>query len=291
MQSISEIKHHIRTVQETGQLTRAMNLISITKMRKAQILYEKNHAYETRVRSILKDILTHAEDIKHPFLQHESRDRVAYIVIAGDKGMCGAYNNNVLSLAEKDMADKKEKYVLTVGQMARTFFLARNQRIDIDFLHTAQNPCLHNARAIAKDIIGLYKDGLMDEVRVVFTKFVSPTRCYPMVYKLLPMELSDFDDVELDIDYHSNMIYHPSPKSLFNTMVTHYIIGIIYSVLVQSAASEHSARMLAMETATRNANKMTQKLKLEYNRARQDRITNEIIEIVSGAEALSDFKY
>jgi F-type H+-transporting ATPase subunit gamma len=288
MQSISEIKHHIKTIQETGQLTRAMNLISITKMRKAQILYEKNHQYEERVRFILKDILIHATDIQHPFLQHKERDRVAYVVIAGDKGMCGSYNNNVLHHAEKDMADKKQKFILTIGQMARTYFQARDYEIDIDFLHTAQNPSLYNARRIANDIIGLYNGGQMDEVRVVFTRFYSPTRQQPRVLKLLPLELSDFDDVETNIGYQGRPIYMPSPRMVFDTMVNHYVVGMIYSALVQSAASEHSARMLAMETATSNAQKITQRLRLAYNRARQEKITNEIIEIASGAEALKE---
>jgi len=271
MQSISEIKHHIKTIQETGQLTRAMNLISITKMRKAQILYEKNHQYEERVRFILKDILIHATDIQHPFLQHKER-----------------YNNNVLHHAEKDMADKKQKFILTIGQMARTYFQARDYEIDIDFLHTAQNPSLYNARRIANDIIGLYNGGLMDEVRVVFTRFYSPTRQQPRVLKLLPLELSDFDDVETNIGYQGRPIYMPSPRMVFDTMVNHYVVGMIYSALVQSAASEHSARMLAMETATSNAQKITQRLRLAYNRARQEKITNEIIEIASGAEALKE---
>jgi F-type H+-transporting ATPase subunit gamma len=291
MQSISEIKHHIRTIKETEQLTRAMHLISIAKMRKAQLLYQKNHLYERRVRSALKDILLHSKDIRHPFLQHARRDRVAYVVIAGDKGMCGSYNNNVLNLAVEDMQDKKEKYILTVGQMARTFFQAKGYQPDIDFLHTAQNPSLYNARRIAGDIIGLYNDGIMDEVRVAFTKFHSPTRHHPQVYKLLPVEISDFDDVEAPPDYQAGgMLYMPSPETVFNTMVTHYVIGMIYSTLVQSSASEHSARMLAMETATRNAQKMTQRLRLEFNRARQERITSEIIEIVSAADVLKDAK-
>ncbi|MFZ5973897.1 MAG: F0F1 ATP synthase subunit gamma, partial [Bacillota bacterium] len=189
----------------------------------------------------------------------------------------------------QDMQDKREKYILTVGQMARTFFQARGYQTDIDFLHTAQNPSLYNARRIASDIIGLYLDGIMDEVRVVFTKFISPTRQHPQVYKLLPVEISDFDDVEAGPDYRGEgMLYMPSARTVFYTMVTHYVIGMIYSTLVQSSASEHSARMLAMEMATRNAEKMTRRLRLEYNRARQEKITNEIIEIVSAANALVD---
>jgi len=285
MQSISDIRHRIRTVKDTEQITRAMNLISVSKMRRAQQLFRSNFIYFEQVRATLKDILKHASGMTHNFLQKPERNRAAYVVIAGDKGLCGGYNHNILSFALDDIVTKAEKYILTVGYVARDFFESAGYEVDIDYIHTAQNPSLHNARRIASDIIGLYDSGIMDEVYIVFTEFLTPTRQRTKRIKLLPMEIGDFDDVDVEYDYNVDVLYQPTPDHVFSTLVPQYIIGMVYSALVQASASEHSSRMIAMDTATRNAQEMLRDLTLKYNRARQERITNEIIEIVSGANA------
>ncbi len=241
MQSISEIKHHIRTIKETEQLTRAMPDLDREKMRKAQLLYQKNHLYERRYAPRSKNILIRSKDIRHAFLQHAGRDRVAYVVIAGDKRM---------RVVQQQRAQPSRWRTGQEGEIHPhrgadgAHVLSRRRCTDIDFLHTAQNPSLYNARRIAGDIIGLYNDGIMDEVRVVFTKFHSPTRHHPQVYKLLPVEISDFDDVEAPPDYQAGgMLYMPSPETVFNTMVTALRHRHdLFDALVQSSASEHSAR-------------------------------------------------
>lgn len=297
MDSMSDIKHRIRSISQTQQITRAMHLISVSKMRKALAKHESNAAYFTRVRSAMKDILMHTGEFSHPFLKHEiqksEQDRDAYIVIAGDKGMAGAYNHNVLKMALDHMqGNPREKYIFTVGQVAREFFHREGYQVDVEFLHTAQNPSLRNARQIAETLIDLYRKDLIDEIFVVYTEMVSTMEQVPHVVRLLPLLVSDFQDVQADWQDaghgETEIKYEPSPAQVFDTLVPEYVIGTMYAMLVQSFASEHSARMNAMSAANRNADEMIKKLNLVYNRVRQASITQEIAEISGGAEALKD---
>jgi len=286
MENMSDIKYRIRSIGQTRQITKAMHLISIAKVKKALSRYEANATYFQKVRSTLKDILVHTHDIHHPFLEHRPGGRAAYIVITGDKGLAGGYNHNVLQKAVQHMDEKEEKYIFTVGQIGREFFARRNYMVDVEFLHIAQNPSLFNARAIAYDIIELYKEHLMDEVFVVYTRMISTMHQEPQVIKLLPVETSDFEDVSLETTYRGDILYEPSPKAVFDLLIPQYVVGLLYATLVQSFASEHSARMRAMDSATRNADKMISDLRMDYNRARQAAITQEIAEIMGGTGAL-----
>lgn len=288
MASISEIKQRIKVVNETEQIARAMHLISISKMKRALKQSAANHDYMQKVRYAIKEILMSSQQVQHSFLQHHKggHKRAAYVVIASDKTMCGAYNHNVLNTAWEHMQDKEEVNILSVGFMTTEFFESKGQSVDIDFLHTAQNPSLYNARNIADDIISLYNNDIMDELYVVFTEFLSTARQRPRVLPLLPMELKDFDDIPEMPERTFDLLYHPSVEEAFDTLAPQYVIGMVYSALIQASASEHCARMMAMETAMRNAQEMIHDLEIEYNRARQDSITEEIIEISSAASAM-----
>lgn len=287
MASMGDIKHSIRSISDTEQITRAMHLISTSKMKKAISKYESNHVHFERVQSALKDIFAHSHDLHHPYIGESEHGRAAYVVIAADKGLCGGYNHNVLNYALDLMKESEEKYILTVGQEARAFFDRRGYMIDVEFLHVSQNPSLYNARNITKDILELYDNGLMDEVYVVYTQFHSVLKQEPKVLKLLPLSMSNFEDVNTETQYSAEMNYHPSPKEVFDILVPQYIIGLVYGCLVQSYASEHCARMTAMENATKNAEEMISDLTKKYNQARQAAITNEISEIIGALEALS----
>ena len=286
MASMGDIRHSIHSISEMEQITRAMHLISTSKMRKAVIKYESNHVHFERVQSALKDILTHTRELVHPYVGESDGGKAAYVVIAADKGMCGGYNHNVLNLALSTMQKSRERYILTVGQEARAFFDRRGYMVDVEFLHVSQNPSLFNARNIAKDIVELYENGIMDEVYVVYTKFISVVRQEPRVLKLLPLSISNFIDIDTEIQYTAELFYHPSPKEVFDILVPQYIVGLLYGCLVQSYASEHCARMTAMENATNNAEEMIGNLTRQYNRARQFEITNEISEIIGALDAL-----
>ncbi len=286
MATMADIKHSIRSISETEQITRAMHLISTSKMKKAINKYESNHVHFERVQSALKDIFSHTSELKHPYVSERKGGKAAYIVIAADKGMCGGYNHNVLNLALEHMKNCSDRYILTVGHMARAFFERRGQMVDIEFLHVSQNPSLLNARNITSDILELYDHGVMDEVFVVYTRFISVMRQEPRVIRLLPLCKGNVIDVCDEAQYNAELYYHPTPKQVFDVLVPQYIIGLVYGCLVQSYASEQCARMTAMENATNNAEEMIENLTQQYNRARQFAITNEISEIIGALDAL-----
>ena len=286
MSDITDIRHRIRSIEDTRQITKAMELISVSKMRKAIERYENNLTYFVKVRHTIKDILTHSKDLRHKYLVHRDGARTAYVVIGADKGLAGGYNKNVLELAWQHMQTREQKYVFTIGQMAREFFQHKNQTVDVEFLHAIQNPTLYDARRIASDIVALCEENLMDEVLVVFTRIESSVKQQPMIIKLLPVELDDLLDISLTYEYNSEIVYDPSPKAVLDVLVPQYIVGLMYALLVQSVASEHCMRMIAMGSANRNADEMLEQLRLDYNRARQSQITNSLSEIISAASAV-----
>ncbi|HNX14342.1 MAG TPA: ATP synthase F1 subunit gamma [Oscillospiraceae bacterium] len=296
MQSVSDIKRHIKSNTQIYQITRAMYLISVSKMRRAMDLYKSNTAYFTKVRAAMKDIIQHTGGVEHPFLRREilpnPEAKHAYIVIAGDKGMAGAYNHNVLNAAFAHMqGNDRQKYIFTVGQIAGEFFSRHGFMADMEFLTIDQNPSLRNARLVTDTIVDLYRQKLLDEVYIVYTKMVSSVAQEPKIIRLLPVLYSSFDDVsdtwEEEGEHYNEILYESSPKQVMDTLIPQYLIGTIYGALVQSYASGHIARMNAMTSATHNAEEMLRKLRLDYNRARQAAITREMTEIVSGVNALS----
>ena len=281
MSDTAEIKHRIKSVSDTHQITKAMELISVSKMRKAMEKQAVNTAYFNSVRSTIKDIMRHSTDIRHKYLVHRPNDRTAYIVIAGDKGLAGAFNSNVLNLAWEHMQTRPVHYVVTIGQMARAFFEGKHQPVDLEFTHAVTNPTLHDARGIMRDILDLYDRNLMDEVVVVFTHMYSTTVQKPELVRLLPIVESDIPG-DVESSFTGEILYDPSPNEVLNVLVSQYLVGMIYSVLIHSFASEHASRMLAMSNANKNADKMLESLNLEYNRSRQSAITTELLDLASG---------
>ena len=281
MADIAELKHRIKSIQDTHQITKAMELISVAKMRKAMLKQAASSVYFDRVRATLKDIMLHSTDIRNEYVRHRPDTRAAYIVIAGDKGLAGAFNNNVLNLAWQHIQTRPVHYVITIGQMARSFFESRDQAVDLEFTHAVTSPTLHDSRGIMRDILDLYDRNLMDEVYVVFTRMISSSVHEPTVVKLLPIEAKDIE-VEAASSFRGEICYDPSPNEVLDTLVPQYLVGMIYSTLNHSAASEHAARMMAMSNANKNADKMLDSLSLEYNRLRQSAITTELLDLSSG---------
>lgn len=281
MADITEIRHRIKSIQDTHQITKAMELISVAKMRKAVQKQAFSSVYFDSVRYTLKDILRHSSDVRNKYTVHRPDKRTTYVVIAGDKGLAGAFNNNVLNLAWEHMQRRPVHYVVTVGQMARAFFESRQQSVDLEFTHAVASPTLHDARGITRDILDLYDRNLMDEVYVVFTRMRTTSLHEPTLVKLLPIEEQD---IEADVKntYTGEICYDPSPKEVLDVLVPQYLVGTIYSTLIHSAACEHAARMMAMSNANKNAEKMLDTLSLAYNRQRQSAITTELLDLTSG---------
>ena len=286
MASIADIRHHMRVVSQTRQITRAMHMISTAKMKKGLARYEANLTYLTEVRQTIKDVLTHVEGRKQGYLRRPKGNRAAHIIIAADKGLAGGYNSGVLQLAEEHMKAYEKSNIFCIGQMAREYLERRGYVIDIEFAHVIQDPTLYHARQIAETVLELYNQNMLDEVYIVYTKRISTMVQKPEVIRLLPVRVEDFDDVEATVDGSEEILYEPSVTRLMELLIPQYLICVIYSALVQSFASEQCARMNAMDAATRNANEMMDRLGHELNRARQSQITNEIAEIIAGADAL-----
>ena len=277
MADITEIRHRIKSIQDTHQITKAMELISVAKMRKAVQKQAFSSVYFDSVRYTLKDILRHSSDVRNKYTVHRPDKRTTYVVIAGDKGLAGSFNNNVLNLAWQHMQKYPVHYVVTIGQMARAFFESKKQSVDLEFTHAVTNPTLHDARGIVRDILDLYDKNLMDEVYVVFTHMHSSSNYAPEIVKLLPIEEQDIK-ADVNTTYSGDIYYDPSPREVLDVLVQQYLIGMIYTALIHSASSEHAARMVAMTSANKNAEKMLDALNLEYNRLRQNAITTDLLD-------------
>lgn len=278
-----DIKRRIRSVSSTKQITKAMELVSSAKLRRAREKLEKTRPYYNTIVRSIRDILTSTSGIRHPFLEKREVKKAAYIVITADRGLCGGYNNNVIKLTEENIKNKDNAVIIAVGQKARDFFKKRGYNLADEFVHISENPNYSHAREIGDIVINLYKMREIDEVNIVYTQFESTISQVTKIMKLLPAE----NVVEKGDRKKTTLVeYEPSPEEVLDYLIPKYIHSVIYGAMIEASASEQAARRNAMESATDNAQEMIENLKLSYNRARQASITQEIAEIVGGAEAL-----
>lgn len=284
-QSMKDIKRRIRSVGGIKQITKAMELVSSAKLRKARQRLEMSRPYyQTLIRSI-QEILSSTTGIKHPLLEKREVKNRAFIVITGDRGLAGGYNGNSVRLAESQIDDKEHAIILAVGTKGRDYFRRRKYNIAGEFLNISEEPHFIDAKSIGALAIELYEEGKVDEVNIVYTGFKSVMSQEPKILKLLPAESIGENDRE-DKGAKTLIEYEPSPEEVLDYLIPKYIHSAIYGALIESSASEQGARRTAMESATDNAEEMIEDLELRYNRARQASITQEISEIVGGAEAL-----
>ena len=294
MSSLGEIKSHIGAIEQTRQITNAMYLISASKMRSTIKKIDYNVKYMARLRSTMKDILLHTDDLSgYHFIRRRKESRnVLLILVTGDKGMCGGYNLN----AEAVFRDAEEKFksrgvgvrIGAVGIVGEEFLESRNTPPDFRWRGVIQDPTLYSARQIASTVIEEYDSGRADEIYMVYTKYRNSAVQTADIMQLLPIELEDYDDVGVEYSERTHMNFEPSPKAVFANLVPQYLIALIFNMLVQSSTGEYAARMNAMQTSTSNADEMLSALRSEYNRTRQLDITNEIIEIAATTGTVSD---
>ena len=282
-----DIKRRIKSVNSTKQITKAMELVASSKMKKARERLETTRPYFNAVRGAVSDIVSNSKGVSNGFITpRETIKNTGYIVISADRGLAGGYNANVIKAAVQHMSQREQVSVITIGQKARDFFKKRKYDLSGEFNHISENPQYSDAQSIGRLSLDLYKQGLVDEVYLVYTEFLSTISYNPKVIKLLPLEP---EKVEIQEKSGSRelMSYEPSPEVVLSYLIPKYIDSSIYGALIESSASYQSATKVAMENATDNAEEMIDKLQLQYNRARQASITQEITEIVGGAEALS----
>ena len=292
MAGITEIRTRMQSVQQTLKITNAMYLISSAKVKKARKQLADVEPYFDKLAKTVLDIFRHSPDLKHRFIEgHEipKEDRkTGFIVVTGDKGLAGAYNHNVLRLAETYLARKKDPTLFLIGQMGRHFFEKKNIPIDAEFMYTAQDPTLERAKEIADTMVDLYERGALDEVYLVFTHSFSAVRMEPEIIKLLPLDramLSARRGLSEADQYRDVVRYEPSPEAVLDVLVPGVLRGYLFAALVESFCSEQNSRMTAMDSASESAREMLKTLSLEFNRARLGAITQEITEIAGGAEA------
>lgn len=282
----NEIKHRMHSIDQTRQITRAMHLISATKVKKDTPWVELTRIYFRRVRSTMRDILEKSKGIEHRYMKERPGKRTAFIVVAGDKGLAGGFNHNVLSFALEKIKNSDCRHIIAVGQVTKGFFESKGYTVNKAFLHAGHRPYLRYARRMVELIFQMFDDNEIDEIYIVYTRYHSPVVQFPRMIKLLPITFYDYASYALEYEYSADIIYEPSPQKVFDTLVPEFTIGLLFECMVQSYISEHTARMSAMESATKNADDMLGSLTLQYNMARQFAITQEISEIVSAAELI-----
>lgn len=279
--NMKAIKRRIKSVGSTKQITKAMQLVASSKLRKAKARAEQARPYFNELYKTMCEIASANTDFSTIYtVKREVKHRL-FIVVAGDRGLAGGYNSNILKMAVAAHENDAEKpKIIAIGKKAGEFFAKRDYDIVASYANIAEDIKPNTAQDIANIAIDMFANGEVDEVVVFYTMFVSSMSQEPHSMSVLPM-----DTVELE-DY-GVMTYDPSPEAVFNRIVPRFTASLIQCAVVESYASEQGARRTAMENATDNADAMTESLSLLYNRARQSSITTEIIDIVSGASAQS----
>lgn len=290
MPAITDIKHHIRSVKQTRQITNAMYLISASRVRRAMRRIEQNHAYFMRAAETVHHILNNGgSDESHPYLQQREGKRAAFLIIAGSKGLAGSYNNDVLSLAKRLLNTGNAVKTFVVGEIALNMLKKHGYEVDDSFTNIADDPSIATARRLGHIITDMYDAGEIDEFHVVYTRFYGALQREVTDTVLLPIELCSLVSLcEIKSAGRYDLLFDPSPHAVMDVLVPQLVIGYIYGALVHANASENSARMTAMESATNSADDMIASLTLKYNAMRQLNITNELSEIVGGSATLRD---
>ncbi len=277
--SSKEIKNRIRSMESTKQITKAMEMVAASKLRRAQAQVLNSRPYFEVLYSTINDIVDSNRDFSSPYLQKREGNRVMYIVIAGDRGLAGGYNNNILKLVQSQIQDKDAK-VLPIGKKAVDFFKFRKTPMLTEAYAEAASISIGDCFSIAKQLSKAFLAGQFDEIHVAYTNFVSVLSQTPATLRMLPLlrtETGREGTVSTDI------LYEPDSVEVFDAIVPEYLGGILYGALCESRAAEQAARRTAMDSATQNAEDMIADLSLKFNRARQAAITQEITEIVAGS--------
>ena len=274
--STKEIKNRIRSMESTKQITKAMEMVAASKLRRAQAQVQSSRPYFEILLSTIGDIVDSTQDLSSTYLTAREVKRSAYIVVAGDRGLAGGYNSNVLKLAYEHIGEK-DAVVLPIGKKAVDFFNARKIPLLVENYREAEDLGVSDCFTAAKQLCKAYRSGEVDEVFVVYTNFVSVLSQTPEVLKLLPLEHTPRKKTRTDI------LYEPDSVEALERIVPEYLGGALYGALCESRAAEQAARRTAMDSATQNADEMIADLSLKFNRARQAAITQEITEIVAGS--------
>ena len=289
MASMRDIKRRKTSIQSTQQITKAMKLVSTVKLQRAKVRAERSKAYFNCMYETIKGMIRKTGHIDHPYLIKGSSDKKAVVVITSNRGLAGGYNSNIVKLVTGSDLNKKDVLVYAIGKKGRDTLKRRGYTIQADYSEVINEPLYKDAMDIAQALLEAYTKQEICEIWLAYTGFKNTVSHIPTLIKLLPVDTDDVSEETGGADQGSGAImnYEPEETEALELIIPKYISSLIYGALIEAVASENGARMQAMDSATSNAEEMIGTLELQYNRARQGHITQELTEIIGGAEALS----
>ncbi len=288
MASLRDIRKRIVSVRNMQQVTKAMKMVAAAKLRRAQDSILRARPYAEKIEQVLGGVATRADEEAHPLLQRRTPKRVELVVMTSDRGLCGAFNSNVLRRAQRFLYENRDRYehlqVSTIGKRGRDYFRKRQIPSRRDYPGVFDALVYDQAKTLADELTAAYLENQLDAVFLLYNSFVSAIVQRPTLVQLLPIAAHPVaeDEKSRPVDY----LYEPGRREVLDELLPRHLAMQIWRALLESNAAEHAARMSAMEGATKNSSEIIDRLTLQYNRARQASITTELVEIVSGAEAL-----
>ena len=294
MANAKEIKERMACIQETKKITNAMYLISSSKMKQAKKKLADTEPFFYAMQAEIGRILRHVPDMHSHFF--DMREKIAQedrkigcIVVTADKGLAGAYNHNVIKMTEEMLKGPGKYKLFVLGELGRQYFSKKDKlELDTGFRYTVQNPTMYRARVISTRMLELFEQGELDEIHIIYTRMVNAMQVEAEKINILPLQRMNFvpkNLPSLEGVYQEGVTLYPSAHSVMDSIVPNYVYGILYGCLVESFCSEQNARMQAMQNATDSAAKMLGELNITYNRVRQADITQELTEVIGGANA------
>ena len=285
MASMRDIKRRKGSIQSTQQITKAMKLVSTVKLQRAKQNAEKSQTYFHCMYNTVHSILRRTQNLEHKYLKSGESGKKAVIVITSNRGLAGGYNSNVIKLITQGELANEDLAIYAIGKKGKDA-LAKNYEIRADYSDVIEDPVYAEAMKISKEVLSAFENGEISEIYLAYTGFKNTVVHIPTLLKLLPVEVSEEEETAQEDD-HVMMNFEPADEEALNLLIPKYITSLIYGGMIEAIASENGARMQAMDAATSNAEEMIEDLTLLYNRARQGSITQELTEIIAGANAIS----
>ncbi len=285
MASMRDIKRRKQSIQSTGQITKAMKLVSTVKLQRSKQIAENSRDYFDYMYNTVQSMLARSGEIDHPFVKGTNSSTKAVVMITGNRGLAGGYNSNVVKLITKSDLPKEDLLIYSIGKKGREAMNRNGYALAEDYSTMIDNPSYVDALRLTAVLLNAFKEGKLGEIYLAYTHFKNTVSHEPRLIKLLPVEISkETDSMEEGTD-NIPMNFEPEEMEALEMIIPKYVRSLIYGGMLEAAASENGARMQAMDNATSNAEEMIDKLTLQYNRARQGSITQELTEIIAGSQA------
>lgn len=288
MASMREIKRRRTSIQSTQQITKAMKLVSTVKLQKARQRAENSKAYFTYMYKTITSMLAHAGNVDHPYVKGSDSKNVAIVTVTSNRGLAGGYNANIVRMVMGSGFEKEDVRLYTVGRKGAEGLERKGYKIVADYSDVIEEPTFADAKKISERLLSDFANGEIGEIYVAYTEFKNTVSQVPKLMKLLPVDAENMQSnaEQSELDKLTPMNFEPKEEEAIALLIPKYMTSILYGAFVEAVASENGARMQAMDSATNNAEEIISDLELKYNRARQGAITQELTEIIAGAEAI-----